>query len=174
VGGDGVWERVVEFSTAADAELGELNALRSCHSTVRGLRLRTVSPVAQQLAAGALGERLGPPHRAEQLARNMQLLARVAPAVLAAQPLAVESSDWVPDWVPTTICGAKARHRTVTAQGKWSDLQAVPMARPRTRTGETTIFGRAALALEFCGFAGNSAAPADEIPDGGFAEFAPF
>src|SRR5262245_10561401 len=43
----------------------------------------------QQLAAGALGEALGP-HRREHLVRRAQLLARVHPPLLAAQPLAVE------------------------------------------------------------------------------------
>ena len=43
----------------------------------------------QQLARGALGERLGA-HRGEQLVRGAQLLARVEAAALAAQPFAVE------------------------------------------------------------------------------------
>ena len=52
-------------------------------------RLRTVSPVAEQLTAGALGEPLHA-HRAVQLVGDAQLLAGVDSPVLAAQPFAVE------------------------------------------------------------------------------------
>ena len=48
-----------------------------------------VSPVAEQLALGALGERLDA-HRGEHLVGGAQLLARVQAAALAAQPFAVE------------------------------------------------------------------------------------
>src|SRR4029450_5415757 len=43
----------------------------------------------EQLAGGALGERLHP-HRREQLVSGAQLLTRVQPAALAAQPFAVD------------------------------------------------------------------------------------
>ena len=58
-------------------------------STVSTVRLRTVSPVAEQLAPGALGERCRA-HPAEHLVSRAQLLARVHAAVLTAQPLAVQ------------------------------------------------------------------------------------
>ena len=50
---------------------------------------RTVSPVASELAARALGERLGA-DAAEALVRGAQQLARVGAPVLAPQPLAVD------------------------------------------------------------------------------------
>ena len=58
-------------------------------SRVSTVRLRAVSPVASSSRRGPLGERLAA-HRGEHVVRGAQLLARVEPPALAAQPLAVE------------------------------------------------------------------------------------
>ena len=65
---------------------------RSCavrSSRVSTVRLRTFSPVASSSLRGALGERLHP-DRGEHFVGGAELVARVDPAVLAAQPLPVE------------------------------------------------------------------------------------
>ena len=58
-------------------------------SRVSAIRRRAFSPVASELVAGAFGERLHA-HRREQLVRDVELGARVEPATLAPQPLAVQ------------------------------------------------------------------------------------
>ena len=71
-------------------EPGDLRLLRrEVVARLRRCACATVSPVASELAAGALGERLGA-DAAEHLVGGAQLLARVHAPVLAAQPLAVE------------------------------------------------------------------------------------
>src|SRR5215208_4284556 len=74
---------------ALAGEPGDLRLLRG--ELVPGLDAAPAGPLAggAQLAGGTLRERLEP-HRREHLVRRAELLARVLPALPAANPLAVE------------------------------------------------------------------------------------
>ena len=77
------------FEWPSRASSGDLRLLRGELAACVGCALARRLAGGEQLARGALGERLGA-HRREQLVRGAQRLARVDPPVLAAQPLAVE------------------------------------------------------------------------------------
>ena len=70
------------------SEAGDLRLLRGEHVARLDRALAYRLAGGRQLATSALGERLGP-DVAEHLVGDTKLLARVEPAVLATQPLAV-------------------------------------------------------------------------------------
>ena len=83
------WAPISGFVSPSRASRAICASCAVSSSRVSSRALAHLLAGGQQLAAGALGERLRA-HRGEHLVGRAQLLARVDAAVLAAQPLAVE------------------------------------------------------------------------------------